>query len=75
MKTLRDVNKALRAHNVQLYKGKAYLYMTYDTPTSFETKSFYACHFDTLSHDTWVKEGIDFADECWAKYTKYRLSA
>ena len=31
MKTLRDINKALKPHNVRLYKGRGYLYMIYDT--------------------------------------------
>ena len=67
MKTLRDINKALKPHNVRLYKGSCYLYMTYDTNVSFESKSFYGCHFASLSPERWVEEGIDFADRCFLK--------
>jgi len=70
MKTIRDVNKALKRHNVTLYKGRDYLYLTYDTAECFETKSFYVCHFNALSHEAWVKEGVDFANECWVKYNR-----
>lgn len=75
MKTLRDINKALKPHNVALYKGCGYLYMIYDTAEWHESKSFYVCHFNSLPPERWVKEGIDFADECWAGYTESRLSA
>jgi hypothetical protein len=67
MKTLRDINKALKPHNVRLYKGSCYLYMTYDTNVSFESKSFYGGHFASLSPERWVEEGIDFADRCFLK--------
>jgi len=70
MKTLRDINKALKPHNVTLYKGSGYLYMTYDTNTVFESKSFYGCHFASLWPERWVEEGIDFADKCWAEYNE-----
>lgn len=75
MKTLRDINKALKPHNVRLYKGRGYLYMIYDTAEWYESKSFYVCYFNSLSPERWVEEGIDFADECWAGYTESRLSA
>jgi hypothetical protein len=66
MKTLRDINKALKPHNVRLFRGRN-LYMTYDTGESLESKTFYGSHFASRSPERWVEAGIDFADRCFLK--------